>query len=47
MSAESPTEGRRLDRRGFLGAAAGVAVAGAAASPIAWAARSKAAEALR
>jgi hypothetical protein len=37
MSAENASEGRRLDRRGFLGAAAGVAVVGAAASPIAWA----------
>jgi hypothetical protein len=39
MSGENASEGRRLDRRGFLGAAAGVAVAGAAASPIAWATR--------
>ena len=41
-SAETPSEGRRLDRRGFLGAAAGVAAAGAVASPIAWAAKSQA-----
>ena len=33
----TPLRARRLDRRGFLGAAAGVAVVGAAASPIAWA----------
>src|SRR3954447_18630612 len=36
---EETREARRLDRRGFLGAAAGVAAAGAAASPMAWAGR--------
>src|SRR3954449_12858859 len=38
---EETREARRLDRRGFLGAAAGVAAAGAAASPMAWASKSK------
>ena len=44
MSEENASEGRRLDRRGFLGAAAGVAVVGAAATPIAWAKKMEAAE---
>src|SRR3954471_13496327 len=40
---EETREARRLDRRGFLGAAAGVAAAGAAAPPRAWAGKSKSA----
>src|SRR3954447_5554008 len=39
---EETREARRLDRRGFLGAAAGVAAAGAAASPRAWAGKTAA-----
>src|SRR3954454_20126325 len=39
---EETREARRLDRRGFLGAAAGGAAAGAAASPIGWAGKAKA-----
>src|SRR3954447_7109857 len=39
---EETREARRLDRRGFLRAAAGVAAAGAAASPMAWAGKSAA-----
>ena len=49
MSQDKTPDARTLDRRGFLGAAAGVAaVAGAAASPFAWAAAAKGArDALR